>query len=107
MAKKQTKEAISFLNEIIEKGLDLKEFTKALINYLRQTLLLKIGESESLLSGLTKEEIVKLKELSGLFEEKKLHHSLELFLEAENKMKFSPIQQLPLELAIIELGEQE
>jgi hypothetical protein len=40
--------------------------------------------------------------------EEELRNILNLFLEAENKMKFSPIVQLPLELAIIEaVGPKE
>ena len=39
---KKASEAIQFLNELQERGLDLQEFTKSLINYLRQALILKI-----------------------------------------------------------------
>ncbi|MBZ9572128.1 DNA polymerase III subunit gamma/tau [Patescibacteria group bacterium] len=105
ICQKKASEAISFLNEITERGLDLREFTKTLINYLRQALILKItgGERENpIISGLTKEEFQKLKAQSANFEQKELHQILNLFLEAENKMRYSPIPQLPLELAIIE-----
>jgi DNA polymerase-3 subunit gamma/tau len=107
-------EAINFLNEIIEKGSDLQEFTKFLINYLRQSLILKIiYESQSPLNppptknewwgaGLTKEEFQKLQSQAIAFKEEEIRNIINLFLEAENKMKYSPIPQLPLELAIIE-----
>jgi len=105
LTKKDAKGAINFLNEIYEKGSDLDVFVKGLINYLRQTLVLKITGPEItnlILSGLTKEEFQKLEEQAAVFKEEEISRILKLFLEATNKMKYSPIPQLPLELAIIE-----
>ena len=111
IAEKKASEAINFLNDIIDKGLDLQNFTKALINYLRQALILRLtgpsakGADNSIITGLTKEEFQKLGEQAAVFKEDELRNILELFLEAENKMKYSSIPQLPLELAIIEAIE--
>ncbi len=105
LTQKKTGEAIAFLNEITEKGSDLQEFAKALNNYLRQALILKIAGLEianPIIIGLTQEELEKLKSQSGAFKEDELRGILNRFLEAENKMKYSSIPQLPLELAIIE-----
>ena len=105
LSQKKVSEAVNFLNEIIEKGADLQEFTKALINYLRQGLILKIMGLEAanpIITGLTKEEIEKLEKQAALFKEEELRKAIELFMEAENKMKYSSIPQLPLELAIME-----
>ena len=110
IAEKNASEAINFLNDTIDKGLDLQNFTKALINYLRQTLILKMtGEKEGnlIITGLTKEEFQKLGEQAAVFKEDELRNILELFFEAENKMKYSSIPQLPLELAIIEAIEKK
>jgi DNA polymerase III gamma/tau subunit len=66
-----------------------------------------MGERENpYLIGLTEEEIQKLKEQSQKIEEKNLEKILNLFLDAQNKVRFSPIPQLPLELAIIEFCEK-
>jgi DNA polymerase III subunit gamma/tau len=100
LSQKKPKEAIDFLNEVGDKGLDFQEFAKALINYLRQMLLLKI--SSQLVAGLTKEELEKMQKQAEVFTETEIRNILDLFLEAQNKMKYSPIPQLPLELAIIE-----
>lgn len=97
--------AINFLNEIADKGSDLPEFSKSLINYLRQALILKVMGVEnknSLIVGLTEEEFQKLKNQSAVFKEEEWRNIINLFLDAENKMKYSPIPQLPLELAIVE-----
>lgn len=110
LSQKKTKEAINFLGEITEKGSDLQEFNKSLINYLRQALILKIlGGSDfpanPIITGLTKEEFEKLQNQTTAFKEEELRNILNLFFEAGNRMKYSPIPQLPLELAIIEATE--
>ena len=111
LCKKQGGEAIKFLNEILEKGKDVQEFVKAAINYLRQGLILKIGiEAQNpIIVGLTQEELAKLRSQVAVFQEQDLKNTLKLFMEAENKMKYSSIPQLPLELAVIEalkIGEK-
>ena len=102
---KNSREAISFLNKTIEDGLDLQSFIKVLINYIRQGLILKIGGGElpaTAIVGLTKEETQNLQKQMALLEVKEICNILNLFIEAENKIKYSSIPQLPLELAIIE-----
>ena len=101
--------ALEFLNNTLEKGKDVQELTKALIRYLRQGLLLKIDSrlQNPIITGLTQEEQEKLRwQISGL-KEADLQRILKLLLDAENKMKFSSIPQLPLELAIIESLQKE
>ena len=105
LAQKKAPEAINLLNEITNGGQDVQEFAKSLINYLRQVLILKIAGQElsgSIIAGFTKEELLRLKNHSAAFQEAQLKNIINLFLEAENKMRYSPIIQLPLELAVIE-----
>lgn len=109
LCQKKVIPAIDFLQGIVDKGLDLQEFTKALINYFRQALILKIMASESnssslnpIIAGLTKEECQKLNSQFYSFKESDIQKSIDLFLEAENKMRYSSIPQLPLELAVVE-----
>jgi len=104
IGEKKTKEAIIFLNEILDKGYDPREFAKSLINYLRELLILEIDPDfqNPLIINFTEEERTKLKEQIKMFEEKDIKKFLEFFLEAQNKIRYSPISQLPLELAIID-----
>jgi len=111
---KKSFETIRYLNEILEKGLDLEEFTKTLIGYLRKLLILKImGEEGSTnpffgyLSGFTKEEIETIKKQSENFTEKDIIKIIDIFLEAQSKMRYASILQLPLELAIVEICEKK
>lgn len=105
LSEKKITETIEFLNEIVFKGVELKEFTKSLIEFLREILLWKIStESQSSLNFiLTFQEKEKFQKLAQKFSEKELREILEKFLSAEQKMKYTSISQLPLELAIVEI----
>ena len=49
------------------------------------------------------EDFKKMKEQAARFKEEDLKTVLDLMIEAQNKMKYSSIMQLPLELVIIEM----
>lgn len=107
VAKKDIASAIKFVNENIEKGLSVEEFSKSLINYLRKILILKINSDliKSVIPGETEETRKKILEQAKGFEEKNLQRLLNLLLEAEGKRRYSTIPQLPLELALVEYKE--
>jgi len=104
ISEKDVLKAIKFLGETLEKGYDPREFIKALIYYLRQAMLLKINPNpmNPVIIGLTKEEQEKIQTQAEKFSSQELQKALNLFLEAENKMRYSSIPQLPLELAIVD-----
>ena len=104
LLEKKQKEAIEYIHRIQSSGLDIKEFTDSLVNYLRQVLVLSMGGDESLvLSSLTEEEAKELKEMVKDTEHTRASLILENVLDALNKMKYSSIVQLPLELAVVEV----
>lgn len=96
--------AVKELNDNIEKGLNVEEFSKSFITYLRKLMILQISPSlaESIAIGETKETKEKLIAQSKEFNGEDLKHLLDLLLDAENKRKYSSIVQLPLELALVE-----
>jgi DNA polymerase III subunit gamma/tau len=106
---KNTKDAVLFIDFILENGVDLQEFTKTLVFYLRQQLLLKINPSFLNLqnSGLSNDDLEKMKVQTADLTQKDLQNMLEHFIDAENKIKYATIAQLPLELAIITIIHQE
>ena len=106
---KKTKTAIEFLNSMVESGADLQEFAKAAVFYLRQCLLFKVDRPllNQNHTGFSDEEIEKIRFQTEHLTEKEIQKMLELFIEAENKMKYASILQLPLELAIIDLTYKE
>lgn len=105
---KNTKGALLHINTMIQEGIDLQEFLKTLVFYLRQSLLLKIDTNffDAQSSGLSDEELAHMKSQINGLTQKNIQHLLELFIEAENKMKYAGIAQLPLELAVIEVTQE-
>lgn len=104
LIERQAGKAIDFLNKIADKGLDIGEFTKTFINYLREGLILKIAPDQNPSHlGLTKEEVARLKEQIKALKQEQIHKTIETFLSASNKMRYSPIPQLAIELAIVEI----
>ncbi len=104
-----SKEAILALNSMAEAGIDLQEFTKTLVFYLRQALLLKINPTflNPQNSGLSAEELEKIKSQTANLQQKDIQNMLELFIGAENQIKFSSLPQLPIELAILDLEDKK
>jgi len=110
LVKKDGGGAVKFLNEALERGCDPQEFARALVRYLRQGLLLKINPEplNPMIVGLTREEQVKMQKQSEELSSSEIQRALNLFVDAENKMKYSSIPQLPIELAIVDfIGPKE
>ncbi|MFH1968519.1 MAG: DNA polymerase III subunit gamma/tau [bacterium] len=109
LVSKNAKQAVLSLNAMADNGVDLQEFAKTLVFYLRQSLLLKINPDFLNLqnSGLSLPEMDKIKIQTAGISQKDIQNMLELFISAENKIKYSSVTQLPLELAIIDITHQE
>jgi DNA polymerase-3 subunit gamma/tau len=101
---KKAAPALEFLNKNLQEGMDPYEFAKNFLEYLRETLFLKISPSleTEFVEGLTQEQKEKLQKQALEFDANVLQKAMESFMEAENQMKYASIVQLPLELAIID-----
>jgi DNA polymerase-3 subunit gamma/tau len=102
---KNSARAIEHVNNLVEDGVDLEVFGKDLIEFLRKLLFSKISNSLdnfsiSLNKGL-ENRVMKMKEDVELGY---LVRALKLFVARVKELKMSDIVQLPLEMAIIELG---
>ncbi len=109
LVQKNTKDAITFIGTLVDSGVDLQEFTKTLVFYLRQSLLLKINPVYLNLqnSGFSRDEIDKMKAQTAGFSEVDIHKLIEMFIDAENRIKYATISQLPLELAVVNITYQQ
>lgn len=109
LLQKNAKEAILFLQELADGGVDLLEFSKTLVFYTRQMLLLKISPDflPVFESGLSKEEIATLASQTEQLPEKEIQIWLQSFINAENNIKYATIMQLPLEMAIVDITHKE
>ena len=103
LSKKDKKSGLQYLMELQERGIDVENFSKRIVSWLNDLLLVKINPEILAQSGnFTKEEGEKLKEQEKNFSEEALKEVLKIFLEARNQIKWADIPQLPLELALIE-----
>ncbi len=108
IAKKNAAKAIALLNEIAEKGYDIAEYGKNLLSYLRHALILAIinpkdAKNDNLMiAGLTDEEFEILRRQTLAMGEPKIKQTIESFLAAQDRIRYSPIPQLPMEIALVE-----
>ncbi|MFZ5982679.1 MAG: DNA polymerase III subunit gamma/tau [Patescibacteria group bacterium] len=100
---KQSGEAIGKINSLLENGYDLSVFNKALINQLRQIMLLKVNPDlkKTFSFEATKEHLEKLIKISQKSELSEIIRAIDLFLEAQGKIMSFMLPQLPLEMAVI------
>jgi len=108
IAQKKSGEAVAYLNDIVQRGYDVAEYGKNLLSYLRQALIMTIaGAKEAkndnfMIVGLTDEEFEILRAQTLAMGEAKIKKTIEALLEAQGRIKYSPIPQLPLEIALVE-----
>ncbi|HOK35532.1 MAG TPA: DNA polymerase III subunit gamma/tau [Candidatus Pacearchaeota archaeon] len=107
LIQKDKKGAIEYLGEIEARGIDLENFSQKLVSYLNDLFLAKINPKIFEKSNnFTKEEEEYLKKQGKNFTEDNLKELLKIFLSAQNKIKWSNLPQLPLELATLEAIEK-
>lgn len=87
---KNTRAAIEEIGKLGPSGVPVEVFLDALLAKMRAGLLYNVGAGGTEIKGLEKEDLVKL---------------IELFSEAWRNIPGSPIEELPLEIAIIKWGE--
>src|SRR6056297_2318823 len=94
----EIKEALSFLDQIIEEGSKPEEVGKNIIDYLRKVLLVQIKSDLGNVDLLdfTEEEKEALQERASNYSVEDLKRNIDLFLMAQKQITISPIAQLPL-----------
>ena len=109
LAEGSTKNAFLDIAEVSDKGVDHEEFVKSILSYLRWMMFVKVDEGLSEVIGreMSEEDLVVLKEMTQKFEMPQIQKASRLFLEASNNIKYSPIPELPIEMAVVELSSIE
>jgi DNA polymerase III subunit gamma/tau len=93
LEEKDSKKSLELIGKLHKEGIEIKNFLEQLINKLHEELLVKAGV-------LKQEPQVK-------FDIKEITELIEILVKANLEIKFSPLPQLPLELAVVEWGETE
>jgi len=86
------------INSVNSDGLDLKQFNRELVDYLRGLLLIKTGSNETL--ELVAEEMMELKDMATEASLQQILRAIRLFGELE--IGFDSHATLPLELALVD-----
>ncbi len=86
------------INGVAQDGVDLRQFTRELVEYLRELLLIKAGAPEAV--DLPKDVISEMQELADRASMPQLSQAVRLFRQVE--VDFDGFSPLPLELALVE-----
>lgn len=97
--------ALGFIQNIYHGGIDLENFSKEFLEYLRRLLIYKI--SPATLASVDGELPPRDVTLAKSVEPKMLVRMIQLFTNARIQIKSSPIPPLPLELAVFDLLQSE
>jgi len=105
ISSKKLSEAIFHINQVMDNGYDIIQFTKHLIGYFHKMMLLRVDPNLYRLAApeLTEEQFNVIIKQGKNFSSSDLNKILRILVDTENEMKFSNPPQLPLELAIIEI----
>ncbi len=95
---KDTAAGITTLNNVNNDGLDLRQFHRELVEYLRLLLLVKTGSSESI--EMTEDDVKELKELANKATLPQILKAVKRFGQLE--LNLDSYATLPLELAIVD-----
>ena len=99
---------LDVINRVIGDGVDPRQFSLQVVEYLRELLLIKLGEDTSLVR-VTPEVLQEMKSQAAQFSKRELIKVVKLFNQAGLDLKTSAQSQLPLELAFVEatMGEED
>lgn len=98
-------QGLSLVRTLGEQGAHMTRFVGNLLQYLRQTLYASVDpkSTRSLALDFTKGEQAELLALAQALGSDRIVECMERFQEAENLMKYSPLPELPLEIALVKL----
>ncbi|TXH07276.1 MAG: DNA polymerase III subunit gamma/tau [Candidatus Moraniibacteriota bacterium] len=98
-------QGLSLVRVLGEQGANMTRFVGNLLQYLRQALYASVDpkSTQSLALDFTKGEQAELLALAQALGSDRIVECMERFQEAENLMKYSPLPELPLEIALVKL----
>jgi DNA polymerase-3 subunit gamma/tau len=96
-----TAAGLTTINSVNSDGLDLRQFNRELIEYLRELLLVKTGSEEAV--DLTTEDVAELKGLAARTSLAQIARAIKLFSQLE--LGFDNYSTLPLELALVDCAQ--
>lgn len=102
---KDAKGGLVLVQTLNEKGANIKEFTNSVLKALRQVLLMKNGAGEMVSAEVGSGKYEVLEGISKKMDQNKLISSIENFQKSLEQLKYTSIQSLPLEVALIKSSQ--
>ncbi len=102
LARRDTREGLQVLSHAADQGLEMRQFARETIRYLRGTLLHKSGMEAAELLEMSEEEAALMDGLAGRISLAEIVQAIKLFSEAEQSLRLGVFPQLPVELALVE-----
>jgi DNA polymerase III subunit gamma/tau len=112
---KKAEGALRLIEDSLNQGNSPEALHENIMNYLREMMILKIiskdeekGASSlmnSVLTRLTREEVERIREQVKDVEGEEIRKMINFFHEAGQRIKYSPVAHLPLEVAVAEITE--
>ena len=107
LARRDTGEGLRVLSQAADQGLDMRQFARETIRYLRGTLLRKSGMEAATLLEMSEEEAALMDGLAGRITLAEIVKAIRLFSDAEQALRLGVFPQLPVELALVEFCAAE
>lgn len=105
IGRKDASAGIKLVNQLLDEGMDLRNFIDDLIEILRKIMMARLspGLADKLSTEMGENLEMKISQASKEMQVDDLIRYIEKFMEVRNRIKDSFIIQLPVELAIVEL----
>ncbi len=100
---KDGKSVLTYLNDVVVNGKDLKRFTNQLIEYLRHLMLAKIATDISAMINVSEETLLKVKEQANEISLDLLIRSINILTQVEVDSKWSSNARVILEIGLIKM----
>ncbi|WP_031555645.1 DNA polymerase III subunit gamma/tau [Oribacterium sp. FC2011] len=105
--KKDIRDILNIISEVIEQGREIGQFINDLIMYIRNLLLAKSVDNLNGLVDMSNENLLKLKDDSKLFSVDELLRFVRMLSELSNQMRYSVSKRILLETTLMKMAYPE
>jgi len=105
LIEKKTKEAIEWLEERYNQGQNLNWFLTSFLNYLRWLYLYRLNPQWKIFANFSNDDLRLIEKTVKKISQEKINNLIKIFFEVQQKMKYSPLPTLPIEIGIIEASD--
>jgi DNA polymerase-3 subunit gamma/tau len=107
LVRRNTDAAIRFIGTLLNEGVELVHFTADSIEFFRKLLVAKVtGSLDEFLLEQSDVDVAKIQFFLSRLSVEDILFSLRVLMEEKSAFKTSPIPQLPLEMAVVEICER-